>query len=429
MRTGEFFLYLGMESKNDLKGIVFLKQGRFYLIMSVLFILFGAAALVNTEPKYDEKYFHLPMLEKFIHEDWLQAATSAQYAPVNTPLPYIISSIPFRLLSEEPGIASARIINILIGFIVICLFYFLAPEDNKMYTPLILFFYPYFLKPSFTYFMSIYGLLFFLLTLIFLYKRGLLNIFIAGMFNALAVLSQQFYLTVPAGLFLYKLVFTKEKKDLKIVVKVMTVFCFPLIIPFILFLYWGGLEPATARDWSTSFQPANVTAVMMIMGSVLLLFFIYRFADTRKGILLIFLGVAIILASFASPYFSNVPQVGSASGYTFQIIDYAVKINSILPFVLRIILITAGCSAFYYVYKNISNEKERLLFCLSLTFIAGFFINTLISERHLLPLIALIYLLVIPKIKNKVFLNIFFISQIILGSVYFYYWLFIQKHI
>ena len=128
------------------------------IIILVLYSIFGAVSLITLNAHIDERESHLPTVQNFYDNDILTAIKGDGYKSASTPLPYLIVSIPLKIFKIQPTLFAARSINIIISLITLFLFLRLCDGKNNslLYPDIIILFYPYFLKPSFAFFMSIY---------------------------------------------------------------------------------------------------------------------------------------------------------------------------------------------------------------------------------------------------------------------------------
>ena len=399
------------------------------LVILSLYLLFGAISLISSNIHFDEKEFHLPTLVTFHNENPINVINSRDYKSASTPLPYLLVSTVLKVFNLLPTLITARLANIVLS--ILCLIIFLKlfgiKGTNIVYPALILFFYPYFLKPSFAFFMSIYGLFFFLLFIYFTNKNGSLNKFISGIFLALAILSQQFYLIV----FFFYMIFLwyndyHSKKNI-FPSKDLILFSIPLIVPLILFYFWGGLTHHNFSARAVNFRFENLTSVLIISGSALFPFLIFKIQYITRIKLAVILSISMVLVLFASPLWVNAPTVGGISGYTFHSIAIINEYNSILTFIIKVSLCFLGISSLLLLYKTKGDTNTRLLYFLFITMIVGFSMSNMPSERHMLPLIALGYLLAISYDIKVSILRLWLGIQVIIGSGYFYYIMFVYQ--
>jgi hypothetical protein len=275
--------------------------------------------------------------------------------------------------------------------------------------------------------MSIYGLFFFLLFIYFVKKRNGTGYLLGGLSLSLAILSQQFYLVVflfYIGFLFYnskKYNFNKEKLlDLPL-------FILPFILPLVVFILWGGITHPAYRYWDAEFNIQNLTSIFIVLGSAMLPFLIFSVSGIRKLHLVILLPLSVLLVLFAYPEWVNEPTVGGISGYTFHSLALVGNFSSISSFLLKVLLCMLGIASLFILYKKTGNDKNRLLYFLFLFLVIGFCFNKLPSERHLIPLVSMAYLIAFSLI-NKVFIyKVWLVFQLIIGSVYFYYIMFVYS--
>lgn len=399
------------------------------LILVTVYILFATISLVTLNPHIDEIESHLPTVELFYNSDIISAITSHDYKSASTPLPYIIVALPLRIFNITPTLNIVRIFNILLSLITLFIVLRLCggKKNNLVYPALIIIFYPYFLKPSFAFFMSIYGLMFFLLFIYFIEKKTPINIFLAGFSLAAAVLCQQFYLVVLLfyiGYNLYKEFLTESGSK-----SVLSLFYFllPFILPLLVFVLWGGLVHPKYRAWGSGFSFLNLTGVLVTLGSALFPYIIFSFKEIKVQGLISVLFLSILLVLFAFPVWVNQPTVGGISGLTFNFLSKVNDYSSVFAFILKLLFCFLGLSSFVIFAKKVEDEKSRLLLLLYSVLAIGFSLNKLPSERHMLPLIAIAYLFVFNQSVKEYVLRYWLAYSIIIGSVYFYYIMFVYK--
>ena len=410
--------------------IATIKQNKILLItICSIYIFFGAVSLIKENPHLDETDSHLPTLKSFYSSNPVDAFQSADYKSASTPLPYIIASIPYKIFNLTPDIFTARLINILFSLLTIFLFIRLCDFKTNiiLYPALILFFYPYFIKPSFLFFMSIYGLLFFMLFIYFVKKSNRTGYFLGGLSLSLAILSQQFYLVVFVFYLGFQLFNTKKTNFNKDKLFDILLFILPFILPVVVFIFWGGLTHPSYRYWGAEFNIKNLTSLFIVLGSAMLPFLIFSVAQIRKLYLVILLPLSVLLVLFAYPEWVNQPTVGGISGYTFHSLALVGNFSSISSFLLKVLLCSLGLFSLVILYNKGGSDKRKLLYFLFITLAIGFTFNKLPSERHLLPLIAVAYMLTFSVIKKDVIYRVWLTFQIIIGSVYFYYIMFIYS--
>lgn len=405
---------------------------KFRIEISILFIiyaLFSIISLSTLDAHIDERESHLPTVQNFFNNDLITSISGNGYKSASTPLPYIIVLAPLKILDVKPTLLTARLFNILISLISIFIFLHLCDEKKNgfIFPALILFFYPYFLKPSFAFFMSIYGLMFFLLFIYLIEKKGNGRIFLAGLSLAAAILSQQFYLVVfvfYTGYLLYKKFLTDS--DSKTALNVFY-FLVPLIFPLILFLIWGGLVHPAYREWGTSVGLSSFTGVLVTLGAVLLPYIAFNIKEIKGKEVSILLILSLLLVVFAFPVWVNRPTINGISGITFNFLSKINDINSVLSLILKTSFCFLGMASFIIFFNKITDNKSKLLYILYIALAIGFSLNRLPSERHMLPLIVTAYLFVFNQVNKQIVLRYWLGYQLFIGLIYFYYIMFLYK--
>ena len=290
---------------------------------------------------------------------------------------------------------------------------------------MIFLFYPYFIKTSFAFYLALYGVFFLLLSIYLLSKETERRILGAGFSSAAGILSQQFIVALVPAYFLSVLINKYSKNDYTGLIKHI-LFSVPLIIPLVLFILWGGLTHPSWRFHGPDLDMTHVTASFVIIGGVLLPFTIDKIKSLHVIPVVILLSASIILVLLFSPAHGEYGWHGQVTGYTYNFISKLKSVSYFLSALFQIALCFSGLFIFYKLAAEILNPTDKLLFVSSIFFIIIYFFDTVYSERHLLPLITLLLLLTIPRIKSKWLIKIWIVFQVIFGSCYFYYWLFIH---
>lgn len=411
-----------MKSHSDKKHL-----GRRYdfVIIIFLYIAFSIFTYISPVVHFDEKECHFPNLNLFYNSDFCSASTSPEYLSANTPLPYFLSAGLFHILNLEPSLKLVRIFNTLVSLCAFLLFTLLLKDNKTLIPSLILFFHPYFIKPSFLYFMSIYGLLFFLLFLILIRKNNAVYTFTGGVSLALAILCQQFYLIVIPFFFLYKLLIVKGKMSQSLT-KEFALFVVPVLPIIPLFLAWEGLAHPNYQVFRLNFHFEYITGVILVIGSLLFPYIVFKIKEIKLNIFISVFLISILLSLFLFPVWSNIPMPGYISGFNFKVISKIEVYSFLLALILKVLLISSGLLGL--VIFSLNRNKIDLFYVAMITaFILGFSISSILSERHMLPLIVLIYIIVFKFLNNVKYPLIWVSWQILLGGVYLYNILFVYK--
>ncbi len=431
------------------------------LPQAVLFFFFPLFAIISFQHeqlKIDEKFHHLPALKNIEEFGIIEGVVNESYSSANTPLSYLIAYLPAYLLSIEIDIYYARLINVITSFFFLSLLYYYIKSisGNALLIVPLIFFYPYLLKTSFVYYQAIYGLLFFILYLIFFEREDYKGWVVSGLFLSLAVLCQQFYLAlIPARPIysFFKLNHNKitnsspltlssfiENGKLSIVNqfsrnpisstnrKLLTGNCqlnylklilhlLSLTLPFVLFFTWGGFTHPNYQRHTIAFSPTNVTSILAIIGFIFIPYILLNIKEIfRSRRLYLFAFIALLLSFFFTPIWANRAGPGNISGLTFHGLEIISAYSTVLKYFFQVIIIVFGLEV---IFTAVCREKKCLIIILFL-FLIGYTFNILLSERHLLPLMFVLLILILNDIPKKMLFS-WLPYQFLLGSVYFYY--------
>jgi len=202
----------------------------------------------------------------------------------------------------------------------------------------------------------------------------------------------------------------------------------PVIIPIVLFILWGGLTNPTWRFHGPVLDLTHVTASFVILGGVFLPFAVDKINTLRFIPAVIFFSISLILVLIFSPNHSDYGSQGHVTGYTYNFISQLSDLSYLFSVLFQVILCFSGLYIFYKLASDLSSSIDRIIFISSLLFIIVFFFNVVYSERHLLPMITLLFLITIPRIQNKWLLNFWIGFQVIFGLWYYYYLLFLNPN-
>ncbi|HPO55868.1 MAG TPA: hypothetical protein PKY46_07680 [Ignavibacteriaceae bacterium] len=249
--------------------------------------------------------------------------------------------------------------------------------------------------------------------------------FCGGASLALAVLSQQFYLIVIPFYLLFKLFSVKGRITLGLFIE-LSLFSIPFLPVIILFVVWNGLAHPNFQAWGLDFHIEYFTGILLVSGSVLFPYTIFKIKEIKRNLLISVILISVILSLFVFPIWSNTPIPGYISGLNFQAISRVESLNRFLGLLIKVFLISNGILGLILIVINKSKIDLFFLFML-LSFIIGFLISNMLSERHMLPLIVLLFLIVFKFLKDIKYPHLWAAWQALVGSVYFYYILFSYK--
>jgi hypothetical protein len=242
--------------------------------------------------------------------------------------------------------------------------------------------------------------------------------------SSAGILSQQFILALPI-VYAWDVIIKRFKKNEKSIFRRQLLFFIPLIIPASLFWNWGGLLHENFSFHSASFQITNLTSVLTIVGGATFFYFLSMINDLDKKFFTLFLILSTILVLFFNPVRMEYGGAGQITGYTFHFLEKVDSISKILSKIIQIILCTSGIYIFFHLKKLVNDDFQEILYFLTIAFAVIYFFDTVLSERHLLPLITIIFLMILPQLKNKLIVCVWIIFQVLFGSIFLWYALFI----
>lgn len=407
---------------------IFKKNKKLLITICSIYIIFGSVSIYQGIALGDEKNFHLPLLQRMNNEGFLDTVLGEKYSAANTPLPYLLVLTFCKIFSVTPNLYIVRTINIIISFITSLIFFYLLNIVYKIidFRILIFIFYPYFLKTSFLYLITVYSVFFLLLALLIIYRNYKSSPLLSGLSTTFGIMSQQFLIVFPVAFTLHKLLGKWKSVRISTRIKEILLFSLPLILPAILFLLWGGLTHKNFRAHSISFQATHLTAISVIIGIAFFPFIIANYKSLLNRYSYLIILTALILGIFFLPEWQVRGGSGQITGLTFHLI---VLSDRILPGMYNILVplgVFSGVSTLIIIFMKLDNDFDKLIFISIIIFILSYMFNVLLSERHLLPLFSLLYLLILPSMKKGFLLNTWIILQIIGGTIFLYYSLFIH---
>ena len=400
-------------------------------IMIFLFFLMLSLLRINRYT-LDETVFHYPNFLNFYENGW-EAMFNDRYSAANTPLPYFIVATLAKLFG--PSLALARITTAVFSFLTLLLVVKLLDFRKVPYSQAIGFlFLPYFFVNAFVFYAINYGLFFLVLGMNYwkesLVKPSWANELLAGLFFSMAVLCQQFYVLAPVGIVIYKVIRFLINKEYSVQSKLVgelrsaALLTAPLVLPFSLFMAWGGITHPNFDSHSLGFYPTTIVAILFVIGfyfSPYLLLSTKRisFKETIAAICL-----AIPLVWNFSPEFSEYQGPGKFTGLVFHLITLFGRINHFLIPTVMVVLVAAGLLVILRLIQSLQTVFDYTVALIAGLLFLSYCINTQIGERHLSGMMLLLFLLLIPGIKKAGLFYSAFISLI--GVSYFFYWYFIK---
>jgi hypothetical protein len=404
-----------------------MKKHLFILIIIAAYSIAACFALFHGELKRDEIKYHYPLVKKFERE-FPDFDFTNNYSSASTPVPYIILAALGKIVPIN--IYTLRIATIILSILTLIIFYKIVSHlgiGNKEEITLLLLFQPYYLTNSSVFYMPIWGMFFGLFSLyIFLKGKTTAQYFTAGLLSALAILSRQYYLFLPAAYFLFCF-FSKfspgiNKKE-NITLTHLTALMLPHIVPIAFFIFWGGISSPEFRGHEIAFKPMNIIFAIILVGFYFCWSLIDNFKLSRCQLLLIvFIPLFFLFLPKWSPYYSG----HSISGIVMHLSDYA---GHLIPFghvifllffyLLGLLIITQRLTRFHHF----TGYDALFLFAIAF-FILIMAVNMMSGERHFLPGLPF-FLLWLSRLFNRKNIRIALCVIPPLSIFYLYYYLFL----
>ena len=397
-----------------------LLQNKGLILILIPYFIFSLFALIQGQPIEDEVY-HLTMVNN-LKSNFFGTLFGDSYIIANTPLPYLIILFPSEIFGIN--IVLCRIITIIFSLSSLLLIFILMKKINPpslLYSVFIILFYPYFIRTSFSFYMALYGIFFALIAyLLIMNLETYLSYFLAGLFSSLAILCQQFYIAIPAGLLTFMIIKGVTEKSLGKTKAYNTILLLlPLLIPFSLFCMWGGFTIISSHK--IVFSIWNITGVLTVIGFWFLPYTLLRIKYLKLRVY-VFTGiVSIILGLFFKPMWSQYYDLGNFTGITFHSIELTKSLGEFVPGLLTFILTFSGLTCLLLLLNDLNKEWERIFGTIILFFILIYSFHILIGERHLIHLFILLFVLTLNKV-NKQMSIVWVICMILIGTAYFFYW-------
>lgn len=403
-----------------------MKKQLLILIIIAAYTVAACFALFHGELERDEIKYHYPLVKKFERE-FPKFDFTNNYSSASTPVPYIILAAIGQIVPIN--IYTLRIATIILSILTLTIFYKILSHlgiGNKEEITLLLLFQPYYLTNSSVFYMPIWGMFFGLFSLyIYLKGKTTVHYFTAGLFSALAILSRQYYLFLPAAYFLFCF-FSKfspgiNKRD-DVSLTHFTALMLPHILPLAFFIFWGGISSPGFRSYEIALKPMNIVFVIILVG----FYFCWSLIDNLKFsrnqlLLIVFIPLFFLFLPKWSPYYSG----QSISGIVMHLSDYAghlIKFGHVifllLFYLLGLLIIILRLTKFH----NFTGYDALFLFAIAF-FILIMAVNVMSGERHFLAGLPF-FLLWLGCLFNRKNIRIALCVMAPFSFFYLYYYLF-----
>jgi hypothetical protein len=398
------------------------KDGLNKTVVVAIMVTIGLFCLTSIfiAPSYgDEQLYHYPMVQSI---SFGQASDPhSDYSSAYTPLPYVIGRLAFML---GGSLTAVRMLNFLVFLACVVCFIFLAKKISRDYWALSLLFFlnPYFLRASYMFLLTNWGLLFALLAMNIYVTKKDSRYWLGDSFLGLAVLCQQWMLVIVLGLLLFELQAVVIRKITAATwVKSLLRKTIMLAPAFLLFYSWRGLTHPNFSSHSLRPTFEHVNGVLANIGLVMLCVVLANIRDIFKkfDVVLLF---PLPLLWFAIPRHS--PGFGPLE-ITGVVSQLATQVQTKMHFPYQwsmFFFIMAG----YFFLLLITRKKESsapgfLRYAL-LGFFVAFAVSTRLAASHIFISLPWILLLFHTEIEGMKKLKMVMIGQyFLLSVVYIFY--------
>lgn len=392
----------------------------------IFYIVICFFSLITLNTRTDEIQSHLPNLEG-VYNNGINHVFSENYAAANTPLPYILIAYVCKITGFNISLSLARTAGMITGIVfLIILANILQGYKTDLYLTLVsILLYPYFIKTTFSFHPSIYGLLFCLLSLFFLKSDKIHYLLLAGFFAALAVLSQQIYLFLPLWFAITTFIrYYKNDFNFSCFFKKNLIFNLFMVLPFYFLVSWNGITAEQFRHHSISFGAnslCNLTGIIIVFGGIFFPFVFEKFKTFKLESVLIIAAISVLMCLFFSPKWNAFGGSGEISGYTFKVLNRLSEYSYLIYFLVEVVLTFLGLLLLYYIIFSTSINIEYKL--LVITAGLGLLLLDIFSERYLVHLVILIIVLVYRTLKRRITKYVLASWISIQGLVFYWYWI------
>jgi hypothetical protein len=240
-----------------------------YLLFALPFLLMILATGLNFRLIVDERRYHIHVIEVFRNT---LPRPPADYGSTSAPLSYVVWALYGKVVGFE--VWKLRLLTVFITYFTIYQFYLLCQERRLPFATLSAFsllFFPYVFFFGFTIYTVSFGLFFSVLALRFyLAPEDPLRYWLVGsLFIILAIYCRQYYIAVPAGIALYRLII--KRRALVADIQTHYLHWFALALPLLailsMYLWWGGLTPPPLQSHNrVHFVPEKLNLTFIIIG-------------------------------------------------------------------------------------------------------------------------------------------------------------------
>ena len=370
----------------------------------------------------DEAEYHYPLVQKF-SEEFPKFDLENNYSSASTPLPYIILATLGKIIGLN--VYSLRLVTLLVSIGTLYYFYKILTifnVKNIYQVVLLLLIHPYFIQNSVTLYTPVWGMFFGMTSLYyFLNNKKKYAYLVSGILAALAVLSRQYYLFLPASYISYLFLRNIKYREKNLLYALLCI-SIPQLIYLPVFLVWGGLVHPDFYKHEIGLKADNLVFFFVVIG------FYYGWAVGKsitvinKKLIYIFV-IAFILFLLFTPEWYKHHGYSFITGIIMHISAIIDKISGFLSEIFLLFLYFTGIALVYrkIIERDFSNEKEFIIYFGLIFYIIIMIFNVRSGERFYLagiPFIILTFKNFISYRINNIIISPYFCLSI----SYVYYW-------
>ncbi|KRQ97107.1 hypothetical protein [Bradyrhizobium valentinum] len=130
-------------------------------------------------------------------------------------------------------------------------------------------------------------------------------------------------------------------------------------------------------------------------------------------------------ALFVFTFSVDVEGPGLFNGITYHALSLPESVSPLNVYLLMVCLRALGTLVFIVLASSLASAWHYILFTACVFLSIAYTFNTMITEKHLLPLMIFLFLLVLPRIGRPVATR-YAGAMAMLGVCYFVYWIFFK---
>jgi 4-amino-4-deoxy-L-arabinose transferase-like glycosyltransferase len=415
------------------RNIDSLKQDRSEVIallaLALIIGICAATSLLSPTLRGDERDYHFPLSLKFASE-FPKFDFITNYSSANAPLPYVLVATVMQVFGTHVYVARAT--TMIVSLTCMLLFASLVRRfllDNRLLLVGLLFFQPHFVLTSFVFFTPLYGMVFALAFLVVWLREGPKDFrycLTCGALLSLAVLSQQFYLmfVIPFVLDIVEQGWHHRSFGAKDMWSTLGFFI-PLALPALLFYSWHGLVLPEFRFYKLSLRIENLVVFFIFCGFYFLPVGLQGVRTITRWKVLAVVGAFALFFLFR-PAWSEEQTATTIAGpvlHLCSVLGTHIPQGELLG---QAVLYFLGFAAMFHGLSSARAIWQKKLYIGIASLLGSLVFLEHFMERHFLPLMPLLVLLLHPMLRERKHLILWIVIMGIFGISYFIDWMFVK---